>query len=331
MSGQNTPISTTLSSRSLNTPRVTVEATINSDHPGIKTLLVEYFSGAKLFAKIRHTDSGITAATVQGHSKLMPSSLEYLRELLLINYDAAIVWSKESIVGEENRLCSVTIEDTPAELKRGQSSGEFIEKHFEEISLGGSATTENLKKIAKETFASMAGAATGFGVAKGWIPAVKEKHISIKYKDQRYDLEVSSYKSISEVISSVDSLFSQPVPFKMLYRLAEDGSIHQLKNVKDLREGFLYYALTVNEELPRKQTAKFSPEMEQFFQKLKTDEDMSDEQVAMAKEIFGLQGITFKQLMKTGHLAITDAKLEKYGITQGGLRTAILSVIKSNV
>jgi glucose-6-phosphate isomerase len=32
-----------------------------------------------------------------------------------------------------------------------------------------------------------------------------------------------------------------------------------------------------------------------------------------------------------GDLAITDAKLEKYGITQGGLRTAILSVIKSNI
>jgi uncharacterized ubiquitin-like protein YukD len=330
MSGQNTPISTTLSSRSLNTPRVTVEATINSDQPGIKTLLVEYFSGAKLFAEIRHTYSGITAATVQGHPKLMPSSLEYLRELLLIKYDAAIVWSKESIVGEENRLCSVTIEDTPAELKRGQSSGEFLEKHFEEISLGGSATTENLKKIAKETFASMAGAATGFGVAKGWIPAVKEKHISIKYKEETYDLEVSSNKSISEVISSVDSLFSQPVPFKMLYRLAEDGSIHQLKNVKDLREGYLYYALTVNEELPKKQTAKFST-MEQFFDKLKTEQELDDDDVQTIKDCFGNQKIKFKQLMATGDLVISDEKLKEYGITQGGLRTAILAIIRTNV
>jgi hypothetical protein len=35
MSGQNTPISTTLSLLSLNAPRVSVEATINSDQPGI--------------------------------------------------------------------------------------------------------------------------------------------------------------------------------------------------------------------------------------------------------------------------------------------------------
>jgi hypothetical protein len=71
-------------------------------------------------------------------------------------------------------------------------------------------------------------------------------------------------------------------------------------------------------------------DMEHFFEKLKTDEEMSDAQVAIAKEKFGSQGITFKQLMKTGDLAITDSDLEKYGIAQGGLRTAILSVIKSN-
>ncbi|KAJ2994146.1 hypothetical protein HDV02_001843 [Globomyces sp. JEL0801] len=219
---------------------------------------------------------------------------------------------------------SVTIEDTPAELKRGRSSGEFLEKHFEEISFGGSATTENLKKIVKETFASMA-------VAKGWIPAVQEKHISIQYKDQRYDLEVSSYKSMSKVISSVDSLFLQPVPFKMLYRLAEDGSVYQLKNVKDLREGYLYYALTVNEELPKKQTGNFRVEMERFFDKLKTEQDLDDDDVQTIKVCFGNEKIKIKQLMATGDLAMTDAKLEQYGITQGGLRTAILSVIKSNV
>lgn len=329
MSGQNTHISTTLSSRSLNTPRVTVEATINSDQPGIKTLLVEYFSGAKLFAKFRHTDSGITAATLQGHPKLMRSSLEYLRELLLIKYDAAIVWSKESIVEVENRLCSVTIEDTPAELKRGQSSGEFLEKHFEEISFGGSATTENLKKIAKETFASMAGADTGFGVAKGWIPAVKEKHISIKYKDQRYALEVASIHSLEMLIQAVSKKIQISQPIKLLY-IIEDNDTIIVTDVKDLREGFLYYALTVNEELPKKQTAKFST-MEEFFEKLKTEQELDDDDIQTIKECFGNQKIKFKQLMATGDLAITDAKLEKYGITQAGLRTAILSVIKSNV
>jgi hypothetical protein len=52
-----------------------------------------------------------------------------------------------------------------------------------------------LKKIANETFFSIENAATGFGVAKGWIPAAKNYHISFKYKEQRYDLEVSTIQS----------------------------------------------------------------------------------------------------------------------------------------
>jgi hypothetical protein len=327
MSGQNTPISTTLSSRSLNTARVSVEATINTDQPGIKRQLAEYFSAAKLFAKIRHTESGITTATIQGHPTIMFTSLECLKGILFEYYDkAAIVWLEVSGVEE---LSSVTIEDTPAELKRGQSSGEFLEKHFEEISFGGSATTENLKKIAKETFNSMANAATGFGVAQGWIPAVQKQHISFKYKEKRYDLEVSTIQSMEMLFQAVEKKVQIPLPISKLYRIDDDDPI-VVTDVNDLRDGCLYYALTVNEELPKKQTAKFNT-MEQFFERLKTDEDMSDEQVAMARKIFGLQGITFKQLMKTGELAITDEKLKEYGITQGGLRTAILSVIRSNV
>jgi hypothetical protein len=50
--GQNIPLSTTLSSRSLNSSMVSVEATINSDTAGIETLLAEYFSGAKLIESI---------------------------------------------------------------------------------------------------------------------------------------------------------------------------------------------------------------------------------------------------------------------------------------
>jgi hypothetical protein len=37
------------------------------------------------------------------------------------------------------------------------------------------------------------------------------------------------------------------------------------------------------------------------------------------------------ELMATGELAITDAELKEYGITQGGLRKAIVAVIKSNI
>ena len=69
--------------------------------------------------------------------------------------------------------------------------------------------------------------------------------------------------------------------------------------------------------------------MEGFFTALKEQEDMTDEQVKQAKSVFAEQGIVFKQLMKTGELAITDGEMKEYGISQGGLRKAILSVIRS--
>jgi hypothetical protein len=71
--------------------------------------------------------------------------------------------------------------------------------------------------------------------------------------------------------------------------------------------------------------------MEHFFERLKIDKDMSDAQVEIAKESFSCQGITYKQMMKTGDLAFTDENLKEYGISQLGLRTAILAVIKSNI
>jgi hypothetical protein len=71
--------------------------------------------------------------------------------------------------------------------------------------------------------------------------------------------------------------------------------------------------------------------MEEFFEKLKIQESKSDEQVKKVRDVFSEQDIEFKQLMETDELALTDAKLKEYGITQGGLRTAILAVIKSNI
>ena len=326
MSGQNTLISAIQSFWSLTTPSVSVEATINSEAPGIKTMLVDYFSSSKLFAKIHRKDANITVITIQGPEEQVIFSLNYLKELLKWTYDAAIVWSVPSNVGAENRPTSVTIEDTVPTLKRDSSSGVFLDK---EISFGGSATTENVKKIIQETFDSMSNTATKIGVAKGWIPAAKKEHITLKYLNQQSDLEVSTISSLCALNKAVNMKFHIPQTIKLLYRMNGETPI-PVTDIKDLREGYMYYVLTVNQELPTKNTGSFST-MEEFFEKLKTDEDMSDEQVATAKELFSSQGITFKQLMKTGDLAMADEKLKEYGITQGGLRTAILAVIKSNL
>lgn len=174
MSGQNTPISTSLSLPSLNTPSASVKATIDSDQPGIKTVVVDFFTGAKLFAKIQRTGNGVTTIIIHGHPKLLPASLAYLKELLDIQYDVAMVWDEPIAVSDVNIVNSISIEETLPALKREPSSGEFLEKELEEISLGGSAVTENVKKIVKEAVTSFTKAATELAIAKGWIPAVKK-------------------------------------------------------------------------------------------------------------------------------------------------------------
>ena len=327
MSGQNTPIKTH-STVSLDTPRVSVEATINSDMTGIKTILKTYFLGAKVGAKIQRTGVGITKVIMQGNPELIRSTLKVLAGVLSVEYGAAIVWGEMSDVAAENRFNSVTIEETLPTLKRDPSSGEFLEKDFEEISFGGSAMTENLKKIAIQAVESVMGGFKGVGVAKGWIPETKEKHISVKLGEKRIDLEISSITSMESLLNVIGTNFEIAVPIKTVYRL-EDNDIIKVTDVKNLREGFLYYALTVNEELPKKQTVKFT-NMDEFFEKLTNDQDMSDAQVKIAREKLGEQGITFKQLMAIGELAITDQDLAAGGITQLGLRKAILAVIKSN-
>jgi hypothetical protein len=90
MSLEEKPVHSTLS---LNTPRVTVDVTINSKQKGIKLFLYNYFIKAEVFAKIQRTDAAITKATIQGHPLQFPSTLDILKYLLTMRYDVAIVWT----------------------------------------------------------------------------------------------------------------------------------------------------------------------------------------------------------------------------------------------
>ena len=70
--------------------------------------------------------------------------------------------------------------------------------------------------------------------------------------------------------------------------------------------------------------------MDEFFDKLKRQRKRPEADIEKVKKVFAEQGILFDDLMGTGELALTDEKLEKIGISQLGLRTAILAIIQSN-
>jgi hypothetical protein len=125
----------------------------------------------------------------------------------------------------------------------------------------------------------------------------------------------------------------------MIY-LFQNGKVVEMKEIIDFKEGESYFLLTEIDELPAIHRSVIRIEaIEEFYVKLKTDEDITNQQVGIAKDvvskegklsILNFKGITFIQLMNTGDLAITDAELKEYGISQGGIRKAILSVIRSN-
>ncbi|KAJ3250211.1 hypothetical protein HK103_003784 [Boothiomyces macroporosus] len=157
------------------------------------------------------------------------------------------------------------------------------------------------------------------------VESIKEKFVHMTYKRTTVYINIGAcitWTQLKQVIEECDDLQIQN-PIKKIYSLA-DGDKSYIQEWFGFKADGHYYVET-EDDLDKKYTT-----MEEFFDKLKTDQDMSDSQVAIAKEKFGEQGITFKQIMATGELALNEAKLKEIGISQLGLRTAILSVIKSN-
>jgi hypothetical protein len=157
------------------------------------------------------------------------------------------------------------------------------------------------------------------------IDSIKEKFVHITYKLNTVHLNIGAcilWSQLLQLIQACEGLQIKK-PIKGIYSLV-DGKKSFETDWFGFKDECHYYVETEDDLVQQFST------MDEFFEKLKTDEDMSDDQVAVTKDKFGSQGITFKQLMKTGDLALTDAELERVGISQLGLRKAILAVIKSN-
>jgi hypothetical protein len=173
-------------------------------------------------------------------------------------------WGEASTVEVSDRLVSIVVEDTASAIKRMVSSGELMVKDVDEISFGGSATTENFKQLGQTSAQSILRLSSAIGRTTGWIPSANKKHISVEHNGRKFDLEVSTIVSLDELIKAVDKKFELATTFKLLYRLDEVGSVIVVTEVKDLQDGFTYHALTVNETLPHSSTCSFAS-MEEFY------------------------------------------------------------------
>jgi hypothetical protein len=160
----------------------------------------------------------------------------------------------------------------------------------------------------------------------GSIDSINHKFVLISYKSNTVRLNIGDcidWSQLLKVIRKCKVLDIQTEILK-LYSLNGLKKVCEM-DLSGLKAEGQYYVETEDDFVQ-----KLSPQMEEFFQRLRIEQDMSKAQIETAKERLASQGITFKQLMATGDLALTDAELKDYGITQGGLRKAILSVIRSN-
>jgi hypothetical protein len=157
------------------------------------------------------------------------------------------------------------------------------------------------------------------------IDSINHKFVLISYKSNTVRLNIGDcidWSQLLKVIRKCKVLDIQTEILK-LYSLNGLKKVCEM-DLSGLKAEGQYYVETEDDFVQKVTT------MDEFFQRLRMEQDMSKAQVEKAKERFASQGITFKQLMATGDLALTDEKLEKIGISQLGLRTAILAIIRSN-
>jgi hypothetical protein len=84
-----------------------------------------------------------------------------------------------------------------------------------------------------------------------------------------------------------------------------------------------YFVTTAKESVPVPVSPATFTTMEEFYEMLRKDQGLGGDDVKIIKGVFDKEKIMVKQLPR-----LTDEKLEKYGLLQGGLREAILAVLR---
>jgi hypothetical protein len=85
MADPNTPHSTAVATQPMYYQGLSVNSTINSDHPDIKARLAEYCRGMKVCSKIQPQHSGLITATFQNPLQILSDTMNTLHGWLLEN------------------------------------------------------------------------------------------------------------------------------------------------------------------------------------------------------------------------------------------------------
>jgi hypothetical protein len=153
----------------------------------------------------------------------------------------------------------------------------------------------------------------------------EKEHISVHYQQTRYDVEVSTLQTLKALYDAIDAKFQIAAPFDYIYRW-EDGDAVKVTDIKDLKSDHLYYIKTRNDLEPvappvSSQSPSPFKSMQEFYDALGA-QGSNDSQIAKIRKIFDEQEIGVNVLAR-----LTDEKLKEDGLTQRGLREAVLAVL----
>ncbi|KAI9329059.1 hypothetical protein BDR26DRAFT_808040 [Obelidium mucronatum] len=300
--------------------RQQVSARINSNAVGLKSALYDFFMKLNLGAVIGPRNDTTIPIMFEGASSLVIRAKTALELALIDNYPGVEAeW--DEFVESSAVLTKVTLIET-SNLKRQPSSGEFKEVDLADLSVGDSATTEMVKKAIKDTwsqFGSPLAHLTGY---------IKEKCIDVIFKGSCRAFEIST-KTISDLHSEIHQKYQLNAGIRSLFRLDDDGTRAITTEIGKFRDGMKYHLLTM---IDKDEAADFEKvtDMAGFFECLKEQRMRSVEDIDKVKNVFQNEGILLEDLMEKGDLAMTHGSLRMIGITQLGLRTAILAIIKLN-
>ena len=228
---------------------MSVEVTFVTQRTGFKTELAQLCKGSKILANISRSKVGETVATLQGPQERLSLFLATLKQRLIEN--GGIHCTHGPFIQPESDLTKITIMDTTPELKRDPSSGFFLEEAVldDGISFGGSAATESVQKLIKAAFENFAGFGNSLARSRGYIPP--EKHIDLSHNSIAHVLEVSTIRTMKQLMLAVNEKFNEAVPIESIYRFDNEKTTPTpVTHVSDLQAGMMYRCLNRNEEFP---------------------------------------------------------------------------------
>ena len=328
--------------------RITLTTVITGPIKGLKRVIKEFLAENEIGFILQTTTVDVGDSTSRLTVLAMEGEKEKLietRDLLILDLNVKFAGIKYDVweQNESDKPWPTTqrIKPTPGSLTRN-SSGFLDEELVETCSPNDTWINERILKAAhifsghiikamNHTTPLLVQAAQTAGEIKQVYSRASSltdglvKNADFSYQNRTILLNIQHCLDWTLLVKELKKVFeiAEQSPVN-IYKKCDDGAPSQIIHISSIETKERYYIQT--------ETAKFSSEMEEFFERLESalkNPIKKERQMKDVRDAFDNQDIEYDQLMATGDLAMTDEKLKEIGIAQLGLRTAILAVIKS--